>query len=992
MSIPEMLVSAGGILAIAALALFFFGPRRARQAEVKGGVQEIRVTVRGGYSPDVIRVKEGVPLRLVFDRQEASDCSSRIVFPDFQASKNLPAFGTTTLEFTPDKSGTFGFACGMNMLHGTLIVEQDVQEAVAVDGAPPPTEHVHEDGVPQVFAEAVGVGPRLDGGGAPSRVEFAIFGGGVSCPTCVVNIESFLEELPGVDQVQVNFAAERVTAHYNPALVTVEQMQKVVQDAGYRVTVRDQPGTEETEDAEAVARAAERKDLTRRVAIGAVLTLPVLYAVMVGEFISAEFVPEFMAYPWFQFALIAPVMVYTGWPIHRTGWLTLLHRTADMNTLITIGTMAAFSYSLVVTIAPGLLPEELREVYYEAVGVILTLILLGRLLEAIAKGGTSEAIRKLIGLQAKTARVVRDGQELDVPIEQVLIDDIVIVRPGEKVPVDGEIVEGRSTLDESMVTGESIPVTKSVGETVIGATINQTGAFRFRATKVGKDTMLAQIIKLVEQAQASKAPIQRLADLVASYFVPAVVFIAIATFVVWFNFGPDPAFIFALVSAVSVLIIACPCALGLATPLSIMVSTGKGAENGILIRSAEALETAHKLKTLILDKTGTITRGKPTLTDVAPVDGQDETELLRLVASAERVSEHPLAQAIVDGAVERGLRLVDARDFQSVTGKGIEAGVDGHALLVGNQRLLADAGIDTAELETLADALATQGKTPMFAAIDGAAAGIFAVADTVKEGSIAAIAQLRRLGLEVVMITGDNRRTAEAIARQVGISRVLAEVLPEDKAREVRRLQNEGKLVAMVGDGINDAPALAQADVGIAIGTGTDVAIESSDVTLISGGLDGVVTAVTLSRSTMRNIYQNLVFAFGYNLTGIPIAVGVLYPFFGILLSPMIAAAAMALSSISVVLNANRLRTYKRPMLLEVTEPQNVEPMVEVIERTPVSEQPRATVTDPVCRMEINPETAVAHMDYAGRTYHFCSDDCHEKFMADPEKYTEVKQ
>ena len=621
-------------------------------------------------------------------------------------------------------------------------------------------------------------------------------------------------------------------------------------------------------------------------------------------------------------------------------------------------------------------------------GVIITLILLGRLLEAIAKGGTTEAIRKLIGLQAKTARVISDGLETDVPIEAVQIRDIVAVRPGEKVPVDGEIIEGRSSLDEAMVTGESIPVTKGPGETVIGATINQTGSFRFRATKVGKDTMLAQIIQLVEQAQGSKAPIQRLADQIASYFVPAVMFLTIATFVVWFLVGPDPAFTFALVSGVSVLIIACPCALGLATPLSIMVGTGKGAQNGILIRSAEALETAHKLDTLILDNTGTITRGKPTLTDVIAMGDLKEADLIRLVASAERSSEHPLGRAIVEGAVERGVRLAEPADFQSITGKGIQVTVEDRQVLVGNGRLLADAGIDTREMEIASEELAGQGKTPMFVAIDGQPGGLVAVADTVKEDSAAAVATLHGLGLEVVMMTGDNPRTAEAIARQVGISRVLAEVLPQDKALEVKRLQGEGKIVGMVGDGINDAPALAQADVGIAIGTGTDVAIEASDITLISGELRGVVTAITLSRSTMRNIRENLGFAFAYNIIGIPIAAGLLYPFFGITFSPMIAAAAMALSSLSVTANANRLRTYQRPGLAaaEVSGSENLTIIdVETIE--PTKETDMATVKDVVCGMEIDPNTAFSQMEYQGKTYHFCSKDCHTKFIAEPQMY-----
>ena len=612
--------------------------------------------------------------------------------------------------------------------------------------------------------------------------------------------------------------------------------------------------------------------------------------------------------------------------------------------------------------------------------------MLGRLLEAIAKGGTSEAIRKLIGLQAKTARVVRDGQETDVPIEAVQIGDIVLVRPGEKVPVDGEITEGSSTLDESMVTGESIPVTKGTGDTVIGATINQTGSFRFRTTKVGKDTMLAQIIQLVEQAQGSKAPIQRLADVIASYFVPGVMFITVATFVFWFLFGPDPAFTFALVSGVAVLIIACPCALGLATPLSIMVSTGKGAQNGILVRSAEALETAHKLQTVVLDKTGTITRGTPTLTDVIAMGDVTEADLIRLVASAERSSEHPFGQAILDGAAEREIQPVEPDDFQSVTGKGIQVGVDGRKVLVGNRGLLADAGIDTGQMEQRAEELAGQGKTPIFVGVDGEPGGLMAVADTVKEDSAAAVATLQELGLEVVMITGDNPRTAEAIARQVGISRVLAEVLPQDKALEVKRLQGEGKVVGMVGDGINDAPALAQADVGIAIGTGTDVAIESSDITLISGELVGVVTAITLSRSTMRNIRENLVFAFGYNTIGIPIAAGLLYPFFDVTLSPMIAAAAMALSSLSVTTNANRLRAYQRPALA-VAAGSEEQTTVDVRSFEPQGEEEMATVKDVVCGMDIDPKTAAAQIEYEGKTYYFCSHDCHSKFMAEPQKY-----
>ena len=648
-----------------------------------------------------------------------------------------------------------------------------------------------------------------------------------------------------------------------------------------------------------------------------------------------------------------------------------------MNSLITLGTMAAFGYSLLVTLAPSLLPSEVREVYFEAVGVILTLILLGRLLEVRAKAGTGEAIRALIGLQARTARVIRDGNEVDIPIEDVEVGDVVAVRPGEKIPVDGELIEGRSAIDESMVTGEPMPVTKQPGDTVIGATINQTGAFQFRATKVGRDTLLAQIIDLVERAQASKAPIQRLADAASAVFVPVVIFLSLATFAVWFVAGPSPALTLALVSAVAVLIIACPCALGLATPLSIMVGTGKAATSGILIRSAEALETAHKLDTVVLDKTGTLTVGKPVLTDVVVTGGTTEDGLLELVAAAEQSSEHPLAAAIVEGARFRGLIERKAETFDSVTGKGVVARVDGHDVLVGNFRLMSDNGIGTTALDDSISRLSAEGKTPVLVAIDGRAVGVVAVADTLKPGSADAVAALRHMGIDVVMITGDNRRTAAAIGRQVGITRVLAEVLPEHKAAEVRRLQAEGRRVGMVGDGINDAPALAQADVGFAIGTGTDVAIESSDITLISGALEGIVTAVTLSRATMRNIRQNLFFALLYNGLGIPIAAGVLYPFFGLRLSPILAAGAMAASSLSVVTNANRLRRFVARPLPHAPTP-STEPRVEVGSADELA--PPATAVDPVCGMTVDRQAAVNAL-VGGENVFFCSDNCRDRYV-----------
>jgi Cu+-exporting ATPase len=878
----DILVTAAGAGAIGLLAWFFFGPRKSQQAEFQGGSQQVLITVKGGYSPNLIRARRGVPLRLVFDRQESGECTSRVVFPDFALNRALPAYTQTAVELLPERAGEFAFACGMNMVHGTLVIE----------------------------AEADG-----DVGLAPARA---------------------------------------------------------TQPARHEPVPGESGGMVEADDT--AERKAEIADLTRRVVLGALLTAPVLFGVMAGNLVSVGILGN----RWLQLALIAPVMLYAGWPIHRTGWLSLLHRSAEMNALITVGTTAAFGYSLLVTVAPGVLPAGLRDVYFEAVGVIITLILLGRLFEARAKAGTGEAIRKLIGMQARTARVVREGIEADIPIEEVVAGDLVVVRPGEKVPVDGEVVDGSSSVDESMVSGEPIPVTKRAGETVIGATINQTGAFRFRATKVGKDTMLAQIIRMVQQAQGSKAPIQRLADTVAGYFVPAVMFIAIATFVVWFVFGPAPALTAAMVSAVAVLIIACPCALGLATPLSVMVSTGKGAEQGILIRSAEALETAHKLDTIILDKTGTITRGAPALTDVIPVDGFADAELLRLAASVERASEHPLGAAVVAGARSRELKLEEPTGFQSVTGKGIRGSVDGRTVLVGNTALLQDASVDTAGLSAQAERLAADGKTPLLVAVDGRPAGVLAVADTLKDESKAVIATLRGLGLQVVMITGDNRRTAAAIARQVGVERVLAEVLPDRKVLEVQRLQAEGRRVAMVGDGINDAPALAQADIGMAIGTGTDVAIESSDITLISGALTGVVTAIRLSRATMRNIRQNLFFAFAYNTIGIPIAAGLLYPFLGLRLSPMIAAGAMAMSSLSVVSNANRLRRFgRRAPSGHVEIRPAAEPVVEVGSAEPVS------VVDPVCGMEVDPESAAAKVEVDGTTYFFCSTGCRDQFLAD---------
>ncbi|MHB1612773.1 MAG: heavy metal translocating P-type ATPase [Actinomycetes bacterium] len=946
---------------VGALGWWFFGPKKTAEAALSDGVQVARVTVRGGYSPNRIRAKAGVPLRIVFDRQETGDCTSKVVFPDFGATADLPAFGQATLELTPTTAGEYGFACGMNMIHGVLVVdgggsptpepagdgdahrddraaagETAVAEVapggalqratVVVDGGYRPGRVLARAGVPLQLTF-----DRRDEGACSERVVFDDAGleaalaahatTTVDLPALAPGRHDFvcgMGMLHGVVEVSEN-AAHRPAATDGAPASTAPRSRRgkrakrasavvvppIVEDC---CAVPKPPADERGEDAEAAERRAEIKDLSIRVVVGSVLTAPVLFGVMAKDFFHPAWLPQLLTNDWFSLALIAPVMLYTGWPIHRSGWLGLAHRSPDMNSLITLGTWAAFLYSLVVTLAPSLAPTKLRGTYYEEIGFILTLILLGRLIEVRAKAGTGEAIRALLGLRARTARVLRAGVEVDLPIDEVVAGDMVLVRPGEKVPVDGEVVDGRSAVDESMITGEPIPVEKTPGDRVVGATVNGTGSLRIRATTVGAESVLSQIVEMVRRAQASRAPIQRLVDQVSAVFVPGVIFVALATFALWYLLGPAPVLTYALIVAVTVLIIACPCALGLATPLAVMVGTGRGAQHGILFRNAEAIETSRRLDTIVLDKTGTITAGHPALTDVLPRDGVEAGDLLALVAAAEADSEHPLARAIVAGVAERGLRAFRAETFQSVTGEGVCAKVEGHEVLVGNARLLEAAGVELAELPEAAGLLSAEGKTAVLVALDGEAAGVMAVADPLKDDSVEAVKALRELGLDVVMLTGDARRTAQAVAERVGITSVLAEVRPEDKAAEIARLQAEGRRVGMVGDGINDAPALARADVGLAIGTGTDVAIEAADVTLMSGSLAGVAAAIGISRATMRNIGQNLALAFGYNAVGIPIAAGVLYPFFAVVLSPTIAAAAMALSSLSVVTNANRLR------------------------------------------------------------------------------------
>ena len=742
---------------------------------------------------------------------------------------------------------------------------------------------------------------------------------GMTCASCVNRITRYLQKVDGVDRASVNLATESATVRFDPQRTDLPALAAAVEAAGYvprvdRISTHEEtPATPETTYA-----GRHLADLRRRLVVAGLFTVPILLGL--ARMTVAPFLPAIFTNPWFQLILATPVQFYAGAPFYRGALNVLRHHTADMNTLVAVGTSAAFGYSLAAIVFPGFFAAAgigssgAIPLYFDTAAAIVTLILLGRFLEARARSHTSDAIRKLIGLTPRTARVVRAGAEVDVPIEMVVVGDVVRVRPGEKIPVDGILREGRSAIDESMVTGESMPVGKAPGDEVIGGTINGSGSFTYAATRIGADTVLAQIVRLVQEAQGSRAPIQRLADAVTGIFVPAVLGVAALTFVVWFIAGPAPAFNLALLNTIAVLIIACPCALGLATPTSIMVGTGKGAENGVLFRNAEALERLHKVRAVVLDKTGTLTEGRPRVTDIIVAKGAPaENELLRLVAAAERGSEHPLGEAIVRFAREdRGLELSAATAFEAASGQGIRATVDGYEVVVGRPAFL---GVDVEPLRTPADRLAGAGKTPVYVAIDGQAVAVIAIADTLKPGSAAAVAELHRLGLTVVMLTGDNLITAQAIAAEAGVDRVLADVRPDEKAAHVRALQAEGLAVAMVGDGVNDAPALASADVGIAMGTGTDIAMESASVTLMSGDLRGLVTAIALSRATMRNIKENLFWAFAYNVALIPLAAGVLYPFNGWLLDPIFAAAAMALSSVTVVTNALRLRRFRTPTI-----------------------------------------------------------------------------
>ena len=727
---------------------------------------------------------------------------------------------------------------------------------------------------------------------------------GMSCAGCVATVENALKNVPGVQEANVNFAEHTATVQGSVAPTALVE---AVKQVGYGAA--ELRGLEDEAEKEA-AEFAHYRALLRKFMVAGAVGLPLMLAEPLGLMPMLD-APSGRIFWLAVGAVTLGALVYAGGHFFRGAWKSFRAHNANMDTLIALGTGAAWVYSMFVVVFPGVVPSLARHAYFEAAAIIIALINLGQALEMRARGKTSEAIKRLIGLQPKTARVIRDGKEMDVPISEVGLDETIRVRPGEKIPVDGVIIDGHSSVDESMLTGEPMPVEKKQGDEVVGGTFNKSGSFLFQAKRIGADTALARIIEMVRRAQASKPAIGRLADKISAVFVPTVLIIAVLTFLAWFNLGPEPKFSFALVATMTVLIIACPCALGLATPISIMVGVGKAAEYGILIRNGEALQQAGRLTTVVLDKTGTVTAGRPTVTALLPDPGWDESKLLALAAGIETGSEHPLAEAIVSAAKARGLALAPARGFEAIAGHGVSATIDGKKVLFGNARLMAQRGIDLGGLAARAQELAARAQTPMYLAVDGTAAGIVAVADPVKPDSQAAIARLRADGLKVVMITGDNRATAEAVAREVGVDEVMAEVLPGEKAAKVSELQARGETVGMVGDGINDAPALAQADVGYAIGTGTDVAIESADVTLMRGSLLGVADAIAISRATVRNIKQNLFGAFIYNVIGIPVAAGVLYPL-GLLLNPIIAGAAMAMSSVTVVSNANRLRWFSR--------------------------------------------------------------------------------
>lgn len=864
------LISGSGLIAL--IYWFFFGPKKAEKARVTAGVQEVRIVVSGAYSPSRISVEVGKPVRLIFDRQEDDPCSEQVLIPEFRIQKDLPAFRQTAIEFTPDKSGEFLFTCGMGMYRGTLIVQESQEGRIA----PPKKTHAN-------------LPPNA------RRIELAIKG--MTCAACVNRVENALKKVPGVSSCNVNLATETASVECSTE-VSPQQLIAAVDKAGYSAELYKHDEQQETEERNRAVRL-----LGIKFWVGILLTAPLI----IGTNVPGIPHPPM----WLQLLLTTPVMAWVGGTIFLQAAKALRYRAADMNTLIAIGTGAAYTYSIFATFFAETLKKAGLEPagYYEVAAAIISLTILGKWLEARAKSGTSEAIRKLLQLQPKTARVVREGKEVEIPLEQVQKNDVVIVRPGEKIPVDGVVIEGESAVDESMLTGESIPVDKGVNSKVYGGTLNQQGALKVKATGVGEETALARIVQLVRQAQGSRAPIQKLADKVTGIFVPVVLMIAVATFTIWFGVL-NTTFTHAMVYFVAVLIIACPCALGLATPTAVTVGVGRAAQFGILIRDAEALEKLTQVQIVVLDKTGTITRGKPEVTEII-AQGISEEEALTFAAAIESQSEHPLALAVVNAAKAKKLTIPKVSNFRAITGKGIEGQINGKKIVVGTHRLFDEMGISLDGMAEKANELAAEGRTSVFLSIDGKTQAVIAIRDTPKEEAKDAIARLKTLVEQIWMITGDNEQTAQAIAKEVGIERIMSQVLPEHKAAKIQELQAEAasrnhtrKLVAMVGDGINDAPALAQADVGIAMGSGTDIAVETADVTLMRSNLHGVPDAMFLSRRVMKTIKQNLFFAFVYNTLGIPLAaIG--------FLNPIIASAAMALSSVSVVSNALRLRKYK---------------------------------------------------------------------------------
>lgn len=969
-TLMQVIVIVVAILLTVGILWLALAPKKTVRATMKQGVQEIVIDVKGGYSPASIELEAGIPARLIFDRQESGECSSHVVFPDFGIDKALPAFSSTAVQLTAFEPGEYPFACGMNMLHGTL--------------------HV--------------------------------------VPSHGVAGRSTSETAHDVSQ----HAVTRAESVQEQSLQGEAAQAKTAQEDAEQVEVTQSSSIQDTDERMQQAAKHEYKMLVLRLIVAALCTLPVFLATMLHAFTMPA---------WLQFVFMLPVIGFAAWPIFSSGISAIAHRAAEMNALITLGSLAALAYSLAVTVLPDAFPAQAREPYYESVGMIITLMLVGQVLEARARAGTQRAVRGLMDLQPSVAHVMRAGREVELSADAVQVGDIVVVKPGEKLPVDGVITSGRTQIDESMITGESMPVSKKPGDTVTGATMNGSGSIQYRATGVGKDTVLANIIDVMSAAQATQAPVQRLADKISAIFVPIVVLIALWSGAFWLVFGQELGISHAVVAAVSVLVIACPCALGLATPLSVTIAVGKAAQHGVLIRSAAALEQSAHIDTVVVDKTGTLTVGKPQVVQTVGF-GKYSTaveEAMAIIAAAESRSEHPLAQAIVSSISARksqanaGNVQEDAGQNQSVAvhhaqesqhsqhrveqfearaGLGVQAQVDGHKVVIGNPEFVDEHnigmpdGVDVDQVFAVMDAASEQGQTSMLAAIDGVLAVVIVVADMLRETSAQAIADLQSHGITTVMLSGDNERTAQAIARQVGIDQVIAEVKPEGKAQEIAKLQAQGRHVAMVGDGINDAPALVRADVGFAVGSGTDIAIESADITLMSNSLDAVGAALDISHAAMRNIKQNLGFAFGYNMLGIPLAAGVLYPAFALMLNPMIAGAAMACSSLSVVLNASRLirfdarRQYQWSVQTETSKKPNAMKgaIMGLFNRNHAQQEHQdhqmhmqhhadGTHTDPVCGMSIDPDRAAATRKYEGKTVYFCSTGCAERFDVNPAQY-----